>query len=122
MRPFVVVAIDEVIELGLLLQEVVRGGLGGLFFQRQVHALVAAILLGMTGLDALDANAQAQPPDGELAQVLEGVGGGERHSVIRADGFRESELPEDTLEGAEGGCGGDQGGAGAQRPPAHHLP
>ena len=38
----------------LLLQEVVRGGLGGLFFERQVHALVTAILLRLARLDAFD--------------------------------------------------------------------
>ena len=52
MRALVAVAVDEVVELGLLLQEVLRRGLGGLFLQGQVHALVAAVLLGMPGLDA----------------------------------------------------------------------
>ena len=34
MRPFVVVAVDEVIEPRLLLQEVGRGGLGGFLLER----------------------------------------------------------------------------------------
>jgi len=32
---------------------------------------VTAILLGMTRLDALDADAEAEPPDRQLAQVQE---------------------------------------------------
>ena len=44
-RTLVVVAVEEVVELGLLLQEVLGRGLGGFFFQGQVHALMAAILL-----------------------------------------------------------------------------
>lgn len=39
-----------------------------------MYAFVTAILLGMAGLDALDADAQAQPPDGERGQVEQGVG------------------------------------------------
>ncbi len=57
MRAFVVVAVDEVVELGLLLQEVQGRRFGGFLLQGQVHALVAAVLLGMAGLDALDADA-----------------------------------------------------------------
>ena len=56
-----------VVELGLLLEEVLGGGLGGLLLQGQVHALVPAILFGMAGLDAFEMDAQTQPPDGELA-------------------------------------------------------
>jgi hypothetical protein len=31
-----------------------------------MHAFMTAILLGMAGLNAFDANAQAQPPDGAV--------------------------------------------------------
>jgi hypothetical protein len=41
MRALAVVAVDEVVEAGLLLQEVGGGGLGGFFLQRQVDALMA---------------------------------------------------------------------------------
>ena len=44
-RTLAVVAVDEVVELGLLLQEVVRRRSGGFHLQGQVHALVAAVLL-----------------------------------------------------------------------------
>jgi len=47
-----VVAIDEVVELGLLLQKFWAAG-WWLPSSSQVHALVAAILLWMAGLDAL---------------------------------------------------------------------
>ena len=33
---------------------------------------MAAVLLGMAGLDALDRNAESQPPDGELGEPLPG--------------------------------------------------
>jgi hypothetical protein len=46
---------------------------------------MAAILLRMAGLDAFDANAQAQPPDGELAQMKQGVSGREGHAVVAAN-------------------------------------
>src|SRR3984893_7213176 len=47
MRPLVVVAFNEVIELGLLLQEVFAGRLGGLQLQGQMHTLVSSVLLRM---------------------------------------------------------------------------
>jgi hypothetical protein len=59
-RPLIVVVVDEVIELGLLLQEVVAGRLGGLQLQGQMHALMAAVLLRVAGLDALDLDAEAE--------------------------------------------------------------
>jgi hypothetical protein len=68
MWPLVVVALDEVIELGLLLQEVFGGRLGGLQLQGQVHALVAAVLLRIAGLDPLDFDTEPEPPDRQPAQ------------------------------------------------------
>jgi hypothetical protein len=43
-----------------------------------MHALVAAVLLRMARLDALDLDAEAEPPDRELGEVEEGAGAGER--------------------------------------------
>ena len=56
MGTLVVVNPHELIEAFLLLQEVEGSRLGGFLLERQVHALVAAVLLGMTGLDALQAD------------------------------------------------------------------
>ena len=86
MRPLLVVAI-EVVEAGLRLHEVLRGRLGGFLLQCQVDSLVAAVLGGMAGLDALDVDPKPQPPDGKLAQIEEGIGGGKGDAVIGADGF-----------------------------------
>jgi hypothetical protein len=72
-RPFVVEDLDKAVKAGLLLQKIGGGGFGGLFFQSEVHAFVTAVLLGMARLNALDANAETQPPDGELAQVKQSV-------------------------------------------------
>ena len=58
MRPLAIELFDEVIELRLLLQQVVGGGFGGFFLQRQVHAFVPAVLLRMSWLDALDVDSQ----------------------------------------------------------------
>ena len=56
MRPLVVELVQEGIELGLLLKQIGAGGAGGFFLQGQMHALVTAVLLRMTGLDSFDAN------------------------------------------------------------------
>jgi hypothetical protein len=55
-----------------------------------MHALMAAILLGMAGLKALDLNPEAEPPDGELAEPVEGVGGGKRDPIVGADRLRQA--------------------------------
>ena len=56
-RPVLVEVADEVVEAGLLDEEVLGSRLGGFLLEREVHALVAAVLLGMAGLDALDVDA-----------------------------------------------------------------
>src|SRR5690606_34026912 len=54
----------------------VEVGLGlGLRLEGQVHALVAAVLLRLARLDALDADAEAHPPDRERGQAA-GAGRG----------------------------------------------
>ena len=102
MRPLVVEALDEVIELGLLLQEVAAGRLGGFELQGQMHALMAAVLLRMAWFDALDLDAEPQPPDRELGEVEEGVRACERPAIIGADGLGEAKFLEDGLEHPEG--------------------
>ncbi len=74
MGPFGVVAADEVVELGLLLKEVLRGRSGGLDLQGQMHALVAAVLLRMAGLDALDLDAEPQRPTESLERLNKALG------------------------------------------------
>jgi len=75
-RSLVVVAFDEVVEFGLLLEEIAAGRLGGLELQGQKHAFVAAVLLRAAGLDALDRDAEPEPPDRQPAQAEKGVGTG----------------------------------------------
>src|SRR5436190_1023249 len=89
---------DELIEPGLLLQEVLARGLGGFFLERQVHAFVATVLLWVSGLDALDANAYAQPPHRELGEAEEGAAARERNAIVAADGAGEAKFLEGALE------------------------
>ncbi len=63
--PLVIERMDEIVEPRLLLEDVGAGRLGGLALQGEMHAFMAAIPLRMAGLDALDSDAEAQPPDGE---------------------------------------------------------
>jgi len=87
-RTFVVELLKEGVELGLLLQEIGAGWARGFFFEGQVHALVATILLGMTGPNAFDADTEPQPPDREPGEIEKPVGRGEGNAIIRADRLR----------------------------------
>src|SRR5262249_56829659 len=89
-------------EVGVRLQDVDAGGLGGLEVEGQMHALVAAVLRRMAWLDGLDLDAEPQPPDRELGEVEEGVRAGKRHAIIGADGLGEAVFLEDGLEHLEG--------------------
>ena len=53
-----------------------------LVLQGQVHAFMSAVLFRVPRLDALDIDAQAQPPHRELRQPVEGIAAGERHAVV----------------------------------------
>jgi len=59
-----------------------------------VQALVPAVLLRVAGPDALDPDAEAQPPDRHAREVVEAVGAGERMAVVRADGGGQAALLE----------------------------
>lgn len=85
MRTLAIKNLDEVIEAGLLLEEVDGGRLGGFFLQGEMHAFVTAILLGMARLDPFDGNAQARPPHRKLAQVEQRMSGSEGHAVVAAN-------------------------------------
>jgi hypothetical protein len=81
MGPFLVVPPDEVIDEGLL-QGVGRRRLDGFGLQGQTHPLVAAVLLGMPGLDALDVDPETQPPHGELTQTVQGIRAGKGNAGV----------------------------------------
>jgi hypothetical protein len=67
-----------------------------------MHALVASVLLPMTGLDALDPNAMAEPPPRKLREVEQGIRVGKGDGVVVADGIRQSALSKQPLESREG--------------------
>ena len=102
MRSFVIVYVQERIKALLLLQEVEGGGFGGFFFQGQVHTFMAGVLLRLAGLDAFDADAELQPPDGKPAESEQGMGAGEGNAVIGADGVGQAEGLEGVLEHLKG--------------------
>ena len=103
MRPLGVELVDEGVEAFLLLDGVAGGWPGGMLLQGEVHALVSTVLLGVSGFDALEPQAEAEPPAGELGQIEEAVGACKGQAVVGADGVRQSALLEDALEGGDDG-------------------
>ena len=63
---------------------------------------MAAVLLWVARLDALDLDAEPEPPDRQLAEPEECIGACEGNGVIGADGLGQAELLEDGLEYREG--------------------
>src|SRR2546423_6681832 len=102
MRSLGVELVNEGVEALLLLQAIHARRAGGLLLQREVHALVTAVLLRTAGLDAFDRDAEAKPPDRELGEIEQGVGTGEGHAIVGADGQRQSAFMEQALEGRAG--------------------
>ena len=69
MRPLDVELVDEVVEAGLLPQEIVASRFGRLALECEMHAFMAAALLRVARLDPLDRDAWSQPPDSQPGQV-----------------------------------------------------
>jgi hypothetical protein len=55
-----------------------------------MHAFVAAILLRMASLAALNTNAEAKPPDVKFAEVEQSMGRCKRDTIVTADVSRQA--------------------------------
>src|SRR3979409_1217676 len=99
MRPFGIELADKGIEALLLLQAIGARWSGCFLFEGEVHALVASVLLRMPRLDAFDGDAKSEPPDRELREIEQGIGAGEGHAVVGANGERQAALAKQPLEG-----------------------
>jgi len=62
---------------------------------------MAAVLLRMAGADALEDDAEPQPPDRQLREIVEPVRAGEGQAVVGADGKRQSAFGKHPREGIE---------------------
>src|SRR3546814_9768123 len=82
---------SDVCSSDLLLQGVHAGRPGGFLFEGEVHALVTAVLLRLSRLDALDGDTEPEPPHRQLRQVEEGVGAGEGDAVVGANGVGQAQ-------------------------------
>ena len=71
----------------------------GFLLQSQMHAFMPAVLLRMAGLNALDRDAQAQPPDRQSRKLEQSMRGSEGHAVVGADRARQAALSEKALKG-----------------------
>src|ERR1700688_3530223 len=67
-----------------------------------MHAFMAAVLLRTARLDALDGNAEPQPPNGESAQVEQTIGRGEGHAVVGTNGSWQAAFLKQALKGGKG--------------------
>jgi Resolvase, N terminal domain len=67
-----------------LLQTVSARPAGGLVLKGEMHALMASVLLRMGRLDALDLNAEPEPPYRKLQEVEQGIRAGKRNAVVGA--------------------------------------
>jgi hypothetical protein len=62
---------------------------------------LAAVLLRLAWLNALDADAKAKPPDGEFGEAEESIRAGKRDAIIRADGGWQAALATQMLEDSD---------------------
>src|ERR1700675_4646942 len=82
-----------------------------------MHAFMAAILLGVTGLDPFDADTEPEPPERQFAQVAQGLSGSKGNTVIATDAGRQAALFKKPFQQSESAVfsGGRQGCAGEQK-------
>src|SRR6202041_3126226 len=82
-----------------------------------MHAFLAAILLGVTGLDPFDADTEPEPPDRQFAPVEQGLGGSEGNTVSAADAGWQAALLKKPFQHGESVVfsGGRQGFTGEQK-------
>ena len=71
--PVMVVYLDKRIKAVLLRQDVVARWPGQHLIERQMHSLVAPVLLSVTRLDALHGDPEPQPPDGKPTHTEQGM-------------------------------------------------
>jgi hypothetical protein len=71
-------------------------------FSGQMHALMAAVLLGMAWFYPLDLDAEPQAPHREAAEAEKGIGACERNPIVGPDRARQTELLESDLKHTEG--------------------
>ena len=97
-RPLVVVCVTELVEALLLAVHRLVRWTRRFGFECAMHSLVCAVLFGVAGHDALDLDAQPNPPQRQRRKSCQ-AGRSERTAVVRQDRPRQSVLAEDALEG-----------------------
>ena len=98
-RPLVIVGGSEPVEAPLLGGERIGRRCGGLRLEGLVHALVPAVLLRMTGSNALDCDPQPQPPHRKPGELKQPVGRGEWDAIVGANSPGQTTLLEQALKG-----------------------
>jgi hypothetical protein len=106
-RPLAVALLADVLKRALLSPSSARGRAGGFCLQRPGHALMAAMVLGVAGLEQCGADPQADPPGGEWREPAQGLGG-TGHPVVGAAALGQPERLE--AAGAHGLGFGHAGG------------
>ena len=95
---FLVVFVTEAGKAVLLSEAGRGGGNGRLPLERAMQAFVAPILLRAAGLDALGQDAEPDPPDRQLGEPSQRLGGGEGGAVVGAEDAGQAVGAEEPVE------------------------